>query len=74
MDELYPILVHCRTMVYLNKLLESLQPIIEPRNLHPSRQLSGFLGDVILDFGWLPTTFGENRQQSKKIDLSSTMY
>ena len=51
----------------------SLQPIIEHSNLHPSQQLSGILGDVILDSYWLPT-LRDNQQQCIKIDHSSTMY
>ena len=34
--------------------------IMGHRNLHPRRQLSGLLGDVILDYDWLPTTLPEN--------------
>ena len=33
---------------------DSLRPIIEHRNLHPSRQLSRLFGDVILHSDWLP--------------------
>ena len=51
-----------------------LQPIIKHRNLHLSRQLSGLLGDVILDSDWPPTTLRENRQQCIKIEHSLTMY
>ena len=54
--------------------VDSLEPIIEHRNLHTSRQLSGLLGDVILHSDWLPTPLRKNRQQCFKIDHSSTMY
>ena len=50
-----------------------LQPIVERRNLHLSRQRSGFLGDVILNSDLLATTLRESRQQCIKIDQSLTM-
>ena len=56
------------------KTVKPLQPIIEHKNLHLSRQLSGLLGDVILDSDWLSTTLRDNRQQCIKIEHSLTMY
>ena len=53
---------------------DSLQLIVEHRNLHPSQLLSALLDDVILHFDWLLTTLYENRQQSIKIDPSTTIY
>ena len=51
-------LLFCRKQV---KTVNFFQPIREHTNLHLSRQLSGLLGDVILDSEWLPTTLRENR-------------
>ena len=51
-----------------------LQPTIEHRNLHRSRQISLLLVDVILDSDWLPTMLRQNRQQCIRIDHSLAMY
>ena len=53
---------------------DSLQPTIQHKNLHRSRQISGLLGDVILGSDWLQTTLRRNRQQCIKIDHSSVVY
>ena len=50
--------------------LISLKPITEHGKLHPGRQLLVLLGNVKLDFDWLPATFPEN---CIKINHFSTM-
>ena len=68
------IMIHWRSYALSGLTVNSLRPIIGHRNLHLSRQLSGLLGDVILDSDWLPTTLRENQQQCIKIEHSLTMY